>query len=192
MHDPHILAFGDSLTAGYGLPGPQSFAARLEAGLRRRWSGARVINAGVSGNTTADGVRRLPTVLARLSTRPDLAIVELGANDLLRGLPPAATRANLDAILTELDRCSIPVLLATFEVPAMLGVHADRYNGIYPDLAKRHGVVTHPFFPPGVMGHPAMVLADRLHPNARAIDQVVQGFLPVVTALLDQAGAQAA
>ena len=192
--DPVVLALGDSLTAGYGLARHQSFAAQLEQRLRlrARWPAARVVNAGVSGDTTADGLRRLPRVLAGLDGRPDLAIVELGANDLLRGLSPATTRANLDAILIELARCGIPVLLATFEVPAMLGAHADRYNGIYPALAKRHGVPTHPFFPAGVMGHPSLVLADRLHPNAAAIGLVADAFLPVVTRLLDTPAAKAA
>jgi len=192
MNPPVVLAFGDSLTAGYGLPSDASFAARLEAALHDRWPAASVINAGVSGDTTANGLRRLPRVLARFDRRPDLAIVELGANDLLRGLAPATTEANLDAILTELARCGIPVLLATFEVPAMLGAHADRYNGIYPALASRYGIPTHPFFPAGVMGHPALVLADRLHPNAAAIQRVADAFLPVVAALLDTPAARAA
>jgi len=192
MSPPVILAFGDSLTAGYGLPRAADFAARLEAGLRERRPATTVINAGVSGDTTADGLRRLPRVLGRLDRRPDLAIVELGANDLLRGLAPAVTQANLDAILVEFARCGIPVLLATFEVPAMLGAHAERYNGIYPALASRHGVPTHPFFPAGVMGHPALVLADRLHPNAAAIQRVADAFVPVVAALLDTPAARAA
>lgn len=179
-----VLALGDSLTAGYGLARHQSFAAQLEARLRLDDPGVRVINAGVSGDTTADGLRRLPRVLAALTQRPVLAIVELGANDLLRGLPPESSRANLDAILVELARCGIPVLLATMQAPAFLGAHADRYNAVYTDLAAAHGVRAVPFFPAGVMGHPAMVLADRMHPNAAGIARVVDHLAPTVAAMI--------
>jgi acyl-CoA thioesterase-1 len=181
---PLLLALGDSLTAGYGLLPDQSFAARLQARLRHDRPGAEVLNAGISGDTTADGLRRLPRVLARLDRKPDLAIVELGANDLLRGIAPPQTEANLDAIIVELTRCDIRVLLATFTVPAFVGAAAARYNAIYPNVAARHGVPTQPFFPDGVMGHPAMVLRDRLHPNALAIERVVDAFAPAVLSAL--------
>ncbi len=114
---PLLLAFGDSLVAGYGLPASQSFPAQLQHRLGERHEGVRVINAGVSGNTTSAALRRLPAVLSRLTGRPDLAIVQIGANDVLRGFAPAQTRANVDAILTELGRCGIPVLLTTLEPP---------------------------------------------------------------------------
>jgi acyl-CoA thioesterase I len=189
---PLVLAFGDSLTAGYGLRAAEAFPARLEAHLRERWLDAGVINAGVSGDTTAGGLRRLPQVLGRLHQRPDLAIVELGANDLLRALPPAQTRANLDAILTELDRCGIPALLATFALPPMLAPLARGYASIYDDCARANGVPTCPFFPEGVLGHPAMVLADRLHPNAAAIERVAAAMAPTVLALLGDRASRAA
>lgn len=189
---PYVLALGDSLTAGYGLAPSASFAARLEARLRERWAGAIIHNAGVSGDTTEGGLRRLPRLLAGLSLRPDLAIVELGANDLLRGVPPERTRANLDNILHELARCGIPVLLATFQAPAFLGAFGARYDGIYAELAARHGIATAPFFPAGILGDPALVLADRLHPNARAIDLVASAFLPSVLALLHRDRCEAA
>jgi acyl-CoA thioesterase I len=189
---PYILAIGDSLTAGYGLDRSASFAARLEALLRQQRQGAVVQNAGVSGDTTEDGLRRLPALLASLTRKPDLAIVELGANDLLRGVPPGRTRANLDAILGELDRCGIPALLATFQAPRFLGPMVSQYDGIYADLAIRHGIASAPFFPPGVLGHPALVLADRLHPNARAIEIVAKAFLPPVLAALENGQAEAA
>lgn len=189
---PYILAIGDSLTAGYGLDRTASFAARLEVLLREQRQGAAVQNAGVSGDTTGDGLRRLPALLASLTHKPDLAIVELGANDLLRGVPPGRTRANLDTILGELGRCGIPALLATFEAPPFLGSMASHYDGIYADLATRHGIASAPFFPPGVLGHPALVLADRLHPNARAIEMVARAFLPAVIAALDGSRAKAA
>lgn len=184
MTRPFILALGDSLTAGYGLPTAHGFPARLEALLQVEHPGTRVQNAGISGNTTADALRRLPRTLLGLSARPHLAIVELGGNDVLRGVPAAQTRANLDAILLEIGRCGIPVLLATFDVPAALRPYARDHDTLYADLAARHGVPTTPFFPPGVLGHPDHVLPDRLHPNARAIDRVAEAMLPVVLPLL--------
>jgi acyl-CoA thioesterase I len=180
MSDPTILAFGDSLVAGYGLPRDHAFPAQLERRLRATLPQAAVLGAGVSGDTTADGLRRLPRVLARLQARPALAIVELGANDLLRGIPPERSRAGLDAILTEFAHCGIPALLATFAAPAILGPAARRYNGIYEELASRHGIPHHPFFPPGVMGASPYVLPDRLHPNAAGIDRIAEAFAPAV------------
>lgn len=175
---PLILAFGDSLVAGYGLPSGDSFPAQLERRLRDR--GARVINAGVSGNTTADALRRLPQVLSALPTRPDLAIVQIGANDVLRGIAAERTRANLDAMLTELTRCGIPVLLATLEPPAFLAARTGAYVGIHAEVAARHGAAITSFFPAGVMGRADMVLFDRVHPNARAIAAVVEHMLPAI------------
>jgi acyl-CoA thioesterase I len=184
VNEPTVLAFGDSLTAGYGLPRDQAFPAQLQHRLCATLPGATVIGEGVSGDTTADGLRRLPRVLGRLRNRPTLAIVELGANDLLRGIPPERSRANLDAILTEFARCGIPVLLATFAAPAILGAAAGRYNGIYEELAARHRVPHHPFFPPGVMGASPYVLPDRLHPNAAGIARIADAFAPAVLRIL--------
>ena len=181
---PFVLALGDSLTAGYGLARDQSFAAQLEALLRRRHPDARVHNAGVSGDTSAGGLARLPRVLASLTQRPDLAIVELGANDLLRGIAPERMRTNLDAILSELARCGIPVLLAGMLAPPFLGAFAGRYNAVFPDLARAHGVPLYPFFLDGVVGDPALTLADRIHPNARAVGIVAGRILPHVEAAL--------
>ncbi len=153
---PYLLALGDSLTAGYGLARDQSFAAQLERLLRARRPGARVHNAGVSGDTSAGGLTRLPRVLAALTQRPDLAIVELGANDLLRGIAPERMRGNLDAILAELTRCGIPALLAGMLAPRFLGTFASRYNAVFPDLARVHGVALYPFFLDGVVGDPTL------------------------------------
>lgn len=180
MTYPYILALGDSLTAGYGLQPHESFPRQLEALLRARHSGASVVNAGVSGDTSAGGLARLPRVLAKLSARPDLAIVELGANDLLRGIPPERMQGNLDAILRELARCGIPVLLAGMWAPPFLGAFAERYNRVFPELAKAHGVPLYPFFLAGVAGDPALTLRDRVHPNARAIGMVAARVLPQV------------
>ena len=184
MGDPVVLAFGDSLTAGYGLASDQSFAAQLQAALRGRWAGARVLNAGVSGDTTTTGLARLPRVLSGLSARPDLAIVELGANDLLRGIDPSQMRANLDAILHGLRQAGIPPLVAGMRAPPFLGPFAWRFDAVFPAVAAAHGAALYPFFLDGVVGDPTLTLADGLHPNARAIGIVVERILPtVVTAL---------
>lgn len=179
-----VLAFGDSLTAGYGLARHEAFPAQLQVLLRQTLPDAMVINAGVSGDTTHSALGRLPRVLSRLSQRPDLAIVELGANDLMRRVSPQITLANLDAILTELRRCNIPVLLATIDPPAFLGAMGHSYARIFTVLGERHIVRTHPFFPPGILGHHAHVLRDRLHPNAAAIDKVARAMAPVVLDML--------
>lgn len=190
MSGPVVLAFGDSLTAGYGLRSDESFAAQLERALRGARPGARVINAGVSGDTSANGLARLPRVLSGLPARPDLAIVELGANDLLRGIDPTRTRANLDAILHGLAQAGIPPLVAGMMAPPFLGPFAARFNVIFPDLAKAHGAPLYPFFLDGVVGDPTLTLADRFHPNARAIGIVVNRILPhVLAALPDRAAA---
>ena len=182
MTYPLLLALGDSLTAGYGLQPHESFPRQLEALLRERHLGATVVNAGVSGDTSAGGLARLPRVLGRLTARPDLAIVELGANDLLRGIAPERMRDNLDAILRELGRCGIPVLLADMWAPPFLGAFAERYNGVFPALARAHGVPLYPFFLAEVAGDPALTLRDRIHPNAQAIGIVARRILPHVAA----------
>jgi acyl-CoA thioesterase-1 len=188
---PYILALGDSLTAGHGLPRGASFADRLEQLLRASHPRARVVNAGVSGDTSAAALHRLPRVLSALRYRPTLAIVELGANDLLRSVPPAQTLANLDAIVRELRRCGIPVLLATLEPPPMLATLGKPYHDIYAQVAARHDVPRHPFFPAGVLGHPGFVLPDRIHPNARAIERVAEHMLGPVRAELAKSAAAA-
>lgn len=177
---PLILAFGDSLVAGYGLASDDSFPQQLERRLHERHPGAVVLNAGRSGDTTGSALQRLPAVLSKLTSRPDLAIVQLGSNDLLRGTPPARTREQLDQIVTAITRCGIPVLLAMVTPPGFLRGHVSGYLGIHAEIAARHGAALCDFFPAGVLGHPAMVLVDRIHPNARAIAAVVEGMLPAV------------
>lgn len=189
---PLILAFGDSLTAGYGLGHSESFAAQLQHRLVARWPGAVVRNAGVSGDTTTDARARLPRLLSSLTQRPDLTIVQFGANDLLRGHRLDRTRANLDAILSELERCHIPVLLAQMEPPALLGPIGKLCAALYTELAAKHAVALHPFFPPGVLGNPAMTLRDRLHPTARAVGLVADHMLPAVYAALRRSSGSAA
>ena len=189
---PYVLAFGDSLAAGYGLAPHESFPRQLEALLRERHPGASVANAGVSGDTSAGGRARLARVLARLTARPDLAIVELGANDLLRGIAPERMRENLDWVMGELTRCGIPVLLTGMWAPPFLGAFAERYNRVFPDLAARHGAALYPHFLDGVMGDPALTLRDRVHPNARAIGIVARRILPLVERALAGAEQRAA
>ena len=183
--DVHILAFGDSLTAGYGLPPGQGFAPQLEDMLRRNGVRAFVTNAGVSGNTAAQGRARLQWTLDGLAQRPDLAIVALGANDMLRGLPPAQTRKDLDAILAELRRRGIRVLIAGMLAPPNLGARyrAD-YDTIFPDLARKHDAALYPFFLAGVAGNPALNLPDRVHPNFQGIKRVVAAITPSVVKAL--------
>jgi acyl-CoA thioesterase-1 len=179
--DVHVLAFGDSLTAGYGLPPGQGFAPQLEDMLRRNGVRAFVTNAGVSGNTAAQGRARLKWTLGGLKTKPDLAIVALGANDMLRGLPPRQTRADLDAIVAELKRRGIPVLIAGMLAAPNLGSrYMAEYNRIFPDLARAHGAELYPFFLAGVAGNPALALPDKVHPNFQGIKKMVSGITPTV------------
>jgi acyl-CoA thioesterase-1 len=179
--DVHVLAFGDSLTAGYGLPPGQGFAPQLEAALRRHGVRAFVTDAGVSGNTAAQGRARLKWTLEGLREKPDLAIVALGANDMLRGLPPRQTRADLDAIVTELKRRGIPVLIAgMLAAPNLGGRYRSEYDSIFPALAREHGATLYPFFLAGVAGNPALALPDRMHPNFQGIKRMVSGITPTV------------
>ena len=179
--DAHILVFGDSLTAGYGLPPGQGFAPQLEDVLRRNGVRAFVANGGVSGDTAGAGRRRLAWTLDGLERKPDLAIVALGANDMLRGISPAQTRADLDAILAEFKRRGIPVVMAGMVAAPNLGRrYAQDYNAIFPDLARKYGAALYPFFLQGVAGNPALNLPDRLHPNFQGIKRMVSGIAPVV------------
>ncbi len=181
---PLILAIGDSLIAGYGLQAADSFPAQLQAALHKAGPDVRVVNAGVSGDTTADVLRRLPRLLSALDQRPVLAIVQVGPNDVLRQVPAARTRAQLEQILLSLSSCGIPVLLTTVDPPAFIRDRAAAYLGIHTGLAAEHGIMIWPFFPPGVLGRADMVLMDRVHPNAKAIAAVVAAMLPTVEKML--------
>jgi len=179
--DVHVLAFGDSLTAGYGLPPGQGFAPQLQDMLRRNGVRAFVTNAGVSGNTAAQGRARLKWTLDGLRSKPDLAIVALGANDMLRGLPPKQTRADLDAIVAELKRRGIPVLIAGMLAAPNLGPrYRTEYDAIFPELARQHGAALYPFFLAEVAGNPALALPDKVHPNFQGIKRMVSGITPAV------------
>ena len=178
-----ILALGDSLTAGYGLPEADAFTTRLQQALKDKGYDVQVINAGVSGDTTAGGRARLDWALG---DQPDVAVVELGANDGLRGLDPASTRENLDAILTVMKERGVPTLLAGMYAPRNLGrEYGDRFNAIYPELAAKHDVPLYPFFLEGVALDPKLNQEDGMHPNAKGVAIVVAGILPHLTALID-------
>ena len=181
-----ILAFGDSLTAGYLLKPADSFPAQLEAALRAQGRAVTVHNAGVSGDTTAQGRARLGWVLAGVKAKPDLVILELGANDMLRGQPPATARANLDAMLADLGKRRIPVVLAGMLASPNLGpAYARDFNAIYPTLAKAHGATLYPFFMAGVVGGRGLQLDDGLHPTRAGVAVIVRGILPTVIRALD-------
>lgn len=169
-----ILALGDSLFAGYGVDPGESYPARLEAALRARGINAKVVNAGVSGDTTAAGLERLDFVLNGMKTPPALVVISLGGNDMLRGLPPAQTRKNLDEVLTRLDQRKVPVLLmGMLSAPNWGADHAKAFNAIYPDLAKKHGDALVPFFLQAVIDKPQLIQADRIHPTAEGIEAMV-------------------
>jgi acyl-CoA thioesterase I len=178
-----LLVLGNSLTAGYGLPAGQGFVPRLEAALRGRGHNVRVLDAGVSGDTTAGGLARLDWALAE---RPHAVLVELGGNDGLRGLPPRDSRASLAAILDKLAARGIPTLLAGMVAPPNLGTEYGReFLSTFADLAReRPEVVFYPFFLDGVAAVPALNQPDGIHPNARGVEEVVRRILPAVEALL--------
>ncbi len=183
-----VVAFGDSLTAGYGVSGAASFPVRLSAALAARGIGVRMVNAGVSGDTTAGGRARLDWMLA---DDPDLVIVELGANDGLRGLEPAETFANLDAIVVRLKAEGVAVLLAGMLAPPNLGAeYGDAFNAVYRRLADKHNIVFYRFFLDGVAAQPQLNQPDGMHPNAAGVDVIVAGILPYVVEALGNAGAR--
>jgi acyl-CoA thioesterase-1 len=187
-----LLLLGDSLTAGYGLPKEEAFPARLEAALKARGHDVTVIDAGVSGDTTAGGRARLAWVLGGTpGGTVDAAIVELGANDGLRGLPPAEMRANLAAILDEFARRHVPVLLEGMHAMPNLGeAYGREYDAAFAQLAKSHHVLFDTFFLEGVAAKPELNQADGLHPNAKGVAVIVARLVPKVEQLLKRAEAR--
>jgi acyl-CoA thioesterase I len=181
-----ILALGDSLTAGHGLERNDSFPVQLERALKRQGIDAVVSNAGVSGDTSAGGRARLAWVLAE---KPALAIIELGANDGLRGLDPETTFANLDAILGRLREAGVAVLLTGMQAPPNLGREYGRaFADLYPRLAAKHGVVLYPFFLDGVAADPALNQDDAIHPNAQGVAVIVKRIVPYVKMVMTPGG----
>ena len=180
-----LVALGDSLTAGYGLPPGKAFPDRLEAALSAKGFDVKVVNAGVSGDTAADGLARYDWAVPKDA---DALIVELGANDMLRGLKPEATKATLAAILAKARAAHLPTLLAGMRAAPNLGPEYDHaFDAIYPDLAKAYHVALYPFFLDGVAGDPKLNQPDGLHPNAEGVEVIVQRILPAVEGLLKQA-----
>ena len=178
---PLVLAFGDSLTAGNGLDQGLGFAPQLQSVLRRHGIAAKVVDGGVSGDTTEAGKARLGWTLDGLERKPDLVVLELGANDMLRGLDPGLTEANLDTMLTELKRREIPVLLAGMRAaPNLDPAYIARFEASYASLARKHGTALYPFFMEGVAGQQGMVQADGLHPTFAGVKRIVSGITPVV------------
>lgn len=182
-----ILAFGDSLLAGYGLKQGEGYPARLEAALRARGINARLIDAAVSGDTSQAGAQRLAFALDAQASPPDLAVVSLGGNDMLRGLPPEETRKSLDAILAEFDKRGIRVvLLGMLAAPNLGKDYADRFNPIYPALAKAHGDTLVPFFMQPLVENPGLVQPDRIHPTAQGVEAMVKSTVDAVAKAVGQ------
>jgi acyl-CoA thioesterase-1 len=173
-----IVGFGDSLMAGYGLNPGESFPEKLEKALRARGHDVVIINAGVSGDTSSGGLSRLDWSI------PDgtqLVILELGANDMLRGVEPEITEKNLDAMISRLNEMNMMVLLAGMRAAPNLGPdYQAAFDSIFPRLAAKYGLVLYPFFIDGVAADPAYQLADGMHPNASGVDRMVERILPDV------------
>ena len=177
-----IVAFGDSLTAGFGLPQADAFPAQLERALKGKGYAVEVINAGVSGDTTAGGLDRFDWAVP---DGADAAILELGANDALRGLDPARARANLDAIVGKLKARSLDVLLAGMVAPRNWGdAYVASFDAIFPELARKHDALLYPFFLEGVALQREFDLGDGLHPNSKGVAEIVKRILPQVEALI--------
>lgn len=177
-----IVALGDSLTAGLGLDAQTTFPTRLEAALRAGGHDVSIVNAGVSGDTTNNGLARLDW---SVTPDTDAVIVELGANDALRGIDPAIAREALDAILAHLSERGLPVLLAGMIAPPNLGdTYAAAFNPIYDELAAKYNAILYPFFLDGVAGDSRFNLDDGMHPNAAGVEIIVERILPSVEALI--------
>jgi acyl-CoA thioesterase-1 len=171
-----IVAFGDSLTAGYGLPAQDTFPAKLQAALKARGHNVEIENAGVSGDTASGGLSRLDW---SIPDGTDAVIVELGANDMLRGVDPKVTRQALDDILAKLKARNIPVLLAGMRAAPNMGADYGRaFESIFDDLARKYDVVFYPFFLDGVATQAKLALRDGMHPNAAGVATIVDGILP--------------
>jgi len=186
-----IVGFGDSLMAGYGLRRGEGYPAKLEAALQARGHDVAVEDAGVSGDTTAGGLARLDW---SVPDGTDLVILELGANDMLRGVSPDVAERNLDAMIARLKSRGIDVLLAGMRAAPNWGPdYVSRFDGIFPRLAKKHGVPLYPFFLAGLVENGridrSLLLDDNLHPSAAGIDRIVRHSLPVVEALLPEKAA---
>ena len=183
-----LLALGDSLTAGYLLPANEGFASALERALRAGGRNVEVVNAGVSGDTATGALERLDWAIG---DGVEAAIVEIGANDMLRGMDPKITEKAIDAILTRLRQRDVKILLAGMLATPSLGAeYKTAFDRIYPDLAARHGVPLYPFFLDGVAGQKEMQMTDGLHPTRAGVERIVRGIVPFVERMLDAAPAK--
>ncbi len=181
-----VVAFGDSLYAGHKLGPKQGFAPQLQAALRDKGYAVSVLNAGVSGDTSAAGRARLNFVLDNAPQKVEIVILGLGGNDMLRGMKPEETRANLAAMLDELKRRKIEVVLTGMLASPNMGQdYAQAFNPIYPQLAKQYGIKLYPFFLDGVIANSKLMLEDGIHPNAKGVAQIVAKVEPVIAAALD-------
>lgn len=187
MADPYrIVGFGDSLMAGYQLEAGQSFPEKLEAALKANGHDVVITNAGVSGDTTAGGLSRLDW---SVPDGTDLVILELGANDMLRGIPPELTEKNLVAMIERLQERDIDMVLAGMLAAPNLGRdYGEAFEAIYPRLAETYGLALYPFFLDGVAAEASLLLGDGMHPNAEGVDRMVERFLPLVENVLAEAG----
>lgn len=177
-----LVALGDSLTAGYGLPQEAAFPVVLERALKAKGYRVELANAGVSGDTSSGGLDRLDW---SVPDGTDGVIVELGANDMLRGLDPSVTRRSLETIVERLKERGIPVMLAGMLASRNLGPeYAQRFDAIYPEIAKKHDLVLYPFFLNGIAGERSLNLPDGLHPTARGVEVIVERILPSVETFL--------
>ncbi len=185
QYDKLVVAFGDSLYAGYRLAPNEGLAPQLQAALKADGINARVHNAGVSGDTTAAGKTRLAFVLDNLERKPDLVVLGLGGNDMLRGIKPEQTRANMAEMLAELKKRQIPaVLTGMLTAPNMGADYGNAFNAIFPDLAKQYDAPLYPFFLDGVVTDSTLMLPDGIHPNAKGVSRVVEGLSPLIEAAL--------
>jgi acyl-CoA thioesterase I len=176
-----VVAFGDSLYAGYQLGPKEGLAPQLEAALMNAGMNSRVYNAGVSGDTTAAGKARLAFVLDNLDRKPDLVLVGLGGNDMLRGIRPDQTRANLDYIMSELKRRKIPAVITGMLAPPNLGAeYAKEFGVIFPALSAKYDAPLYPFFLDGIITDKSLMLGDTIHPNAKGVARAVSGIMPLV------------
>jgi len=179
---PEILAFGDSLTAGFGLPAEASFPSRLGARLKAEGIDAHIVNAGVSGDTTTGGLARLDWALA---DKPDIVILELGANDALRGIDPKIVRANLDAMINKIQASGAKLLILGMRAPPNWGEDYQRdFDRLYPELARAHRVTLYPFFLEGVAMDPKLNQPDGLHPNEQGVAALVDRIAPYLALLI--------
>lgn len=181
-----IVAFGDSLYAGYQLGPKDGFAPTLQKALRDNGANVTVLNAGVSGDTTAAGRARLNFVLDNAPQKVEMVILGLGGNDMLRGIRPSETRANMTAMMDELKRRNIGVIITGMLAPPNLGQeYASEFNEIFPGIAKQYGAPLYPFFLDGVVGNNALMLTDGIHPNKGGVAKVVAGIMPTVERALN-------